>query len=186
MFVKVVLAIFAIPVILFISFISFMIYLDLGETKEVYYPTYDNIGPGGERTWIPSFIPRSAGEIRERHNVSTNAQLFTASIERYDDLSLERYDDLSLEGKCEKIAEKEVELPPLGFLVWVGRPFSKFFHVNWWPESLTRGYSKKEGMAQYEFYKCERQVRPPFRRQSFLAVRQIDGRLQVFYWSFGR
>ena len=119
MFVKVVLAIFAIPVILFISFISFMIYLDLGETKEVYYPTYDNIGPGGERTWIPSIIPRSAGEIRERHNVSTNAQLFTASIERYD--------DLSLEGKCEKIAEKEVELPPLGFLVWVGRPFSKFF-----------------------------------------------------------
>ncbi len=183
MFVKVVLAIFAIPVI---SFISFMIYLDLGETKEVYYPTYDNIGPGGERTWIPSFIPRSAGEIRVRSNVDTNAQLLTAFVERYDDLLLERHDDLSLEGQCEKIAEKDVELPFLGFLVWERWPLSKFFHVKWWPESLTSDYSKKEGMAQYEFYKCERQVLPPFRRQSFLAVRQIDGRFQVLYWSFGR
>ncbi len=154
-----------------------MIYLDLGETKEVYYPTYDTIGRGGERTWIPSFIPHSAGEIRVRSNVSTNAQLFTASIERFD--------DLSLEGQCKKLAEKDVELPPLGFLVWVGWPLSKFFHVKWWPESLTRDYSTKEEMAQYEFYKCERQVRPIFKRKSFLAVIEIDGRFQVYFWSFG-
>ena len=177
MFFKVVLAIFAIPVIFFVSFIILFEVNESSLTKEHYYPTYDNIGPGGEGSWIPSFIPRSAVEIRDRHYLDNSAQLFTAYVERYDDLSLEEY--------CEKIAEKEVELPPIGFLVWVWWPFSKFFHVKWWPESLTSDYSTKEGMAQYEFYKCERHVLPKFRRQSFLAVRQIDGRVQVFYWSFG-
>ncbi len=177
MFVKAALAILGIPVILLISFISFMIYLDLGLTKEVYYPTYDTIGRGGERSWIPSFIPRSAVDIRVRYTIDTNEEILTAFVKRYD--------DLSLEGQCKKIAEKNVELPPLGFLVWVGWPLSKFFYVKWWPDSLTSDYSTKEGMAQYEFYKCEEQVRPIFKRKSFLALKEIDGRFQVYFWSFG-
>ncbi len=177
MFVKAALAILGIPVILLIALIILFEIDESSLTKEHHYPTYDNIGPGGEGSWIPSFIPRSAVDIRERHYLDNSAQLFTAFVERYD--------DLSLEGQCKKIAEKDVELPPLGFLVWVGWPLSKFFHVKWWPESLNRDYSTKEGMAEYEFYKCEEQVRPIFKRKSFLAVREIDGRFQVFFWSFG-
>lgn len=126
------------------------------ETKDVYYPSYEYLSKSGEPgNWIPAFIPRSAEEIKARQKVDTGAELLTFYFAKYGDLSLDAF--------CQKAPPKDVELPPSGFL-----------SVTWWPDSLFRDRTKKEEIDQYDFYRCE--------RQAFLAVRQVGGRLQAFYW----
>ena len=175
MFVKVALGILAIPVILFITIMVVLGVMDESLTLEQHYPTYDKIGPGGERTWIPTFIPRSGVDIKERHYLDTSAQLLTCFFTRHN--------DFSLEGYCEQITEKDVELPPQGFLATGWWPFSKFFSVKWWPDSLYHKHSKKGELAQYEFYCCIEQSSQS-ERKTYLALKEIDGRFQVFYWAF--
>jgi hypothetical protein len=128
------------------------------ETVDRHYPNYESLGKSDEPgNWIPSFIPRSAVEMRERHKVDTGAEVLT--------FHLGNIGDLSLSGVCAKVTPRDVELPPSGFL-----------SVRWWPDSLFRDGTKKEEVDQYVFYRCE--------KQSFLAVKQtqLNGRYQVFYW----
>lgn len=141
----------------FLSSVLFLISsCDRLETKESYYPNYESLSKSGEPgNWIPAFIPRSAVEIRERHKVDTGAEVLTFYFGEYKDLSLDTF--------CRKVTVKDVELLT-----------SAFLSVTWWPDSLFRDRTKKEGLDQYEFYRCE--------RQAFLAVKQVGSRLQAFYW----
>jgi hypothetical protein len=138
------------------TILSFLSACDWLETADRYYPNYESLSKSDEPgNWIPAFIPRSAVEIRERHKIDTGAEVLT--------FYFGNIGDLSLSGSCEKVTTEEVELPP-----------PRFLNVAWWPDSLSRDRTKKEEIDQYEFYRCERQV--------YLAVRQVGGRFQAFYW----
>lgn len=126
------------------------------ETKENDYSNYDSITKSGEPgNWIPTFIPRSAVKIKERHKIDTGA---VALI-----FNFRSHRDLSLDGVCEEVKPGDVLLPNMGFL-----------NLSWWPASLYRDISNIEYPSQYKFFCCE--------RQSFLAVRQIDDYIQAYYW----
>lgn len=142
--------------ILFVAMLFLLLGCGRTETKESYHPNYDLLTKSGEPgNWVPSFIPRSAVKIKERHKIDTGAEALT--------FEYGSHGDLSLDNVCKKVAANDVLLPPSGFL-----------DLTWWPDSLYSDRSKKEDMYQYKFFCCE--------RQAFLAVRQIENRPQAFYW----
>ena len=57
-----------------------------GETATVSYPTYADAERAGAvaRGWIPRFVPRTATEIREAHNLDTNQQWLRFRVPRGD------------------------------------------------------------------------------------------------------
>lgn len=126
------------------------------EIGERYYPNYERLATSDEPgNWVPSFIPRSAVEIKTKYKIDTGAELLT--------FYFGESKDLSLSGYCNKVTVSDVELPQSGFL-----------DVTWWPDSLSRDHTKNKELAQHEFYRCE--------RQAFLALKRADGRHQAFYW----
>ncbi|MFZ5774658.1 MAG: hypothetical protein ACOY3Z_04165 [Thermodesulfobacteriota bacterium] len=126
------------------------------EIADGYYPNYEHLSASGEPgNWIPTFIPRSAIDIRERHKIDTGSELLT--------FYFEKDADFSLDGFCERVTAKDTILPPSGFL-----------DVTWWPNSLFHGVGENGEKGSYEFYRCE--------RQAFLAVIQVGSRFQAFYW----
>lgn len=53
-----------------------------GEDKEARYGTWDEAEKAGaiERGWVPHFIPKSARNIRDVHNLDTNAQMLRFNV----------------------------------------------------------------------------------------------------------
>lgn len=127
------------------------------EMRERYFHDYGELARSEDEpgNWVPSFIPRSAVEIRARFRIDTGAELLT--------FSFGAPGDISLAGRCTKASPSDVQLPP-----------SKFLSVAWWPGSLSRDRAKSEDLARYELYRCE--------RNAFLALERAEGRHQAFYW----
>ena len=58
------------------TFVGAMLLIKRSETKDSHYQTYDQAVAAGEveRGWIPAFVPRSARNIEETHDLATNYQ----------------------------------------------------------------------------------------------------------------
>lgn len=139
-----------------IALVLFTTACDRLETIDRYYPKYEDLREKDEPgNWIPKFIPQSSVEIRGRHKVDTAASLVT--------FYFGAYEDLSLAGHCIRVTAKDAQLPTSGFL-----------SVTWWPDSLFGDRTNSMELNQYELYRCE--------RETFLALKQIEGRYQAFYW----
>jgi hypothetical protein len=124
------------------------------ETSDDSYANYEQLNalkePGN---WIPSFIPRSATDIRGRHKIDSGAQLLTFYFEG---------DTNAFPGEyCKQATASEIQVPKPGFL-----------DVTWWPPDLVQGGT--HGLERYKLFLCE--------RQAFLAITEKTGRRQAFYW----
>lgn len=144
------------PAIALSTMLIFSVACERAEIVDRYYPNYEQLGTSGEPgNWVPTFIPRSAVEIRARYKIDTGAELLM--------FYLGKPEDLSLAGHCKKATVGDVQLPASGFL-----------NVAWWPDSLFQNRTNSEDLARYEFYRCE--------RQAFFALKRANGRPQAFYW----
>lgn len=129
---------------------------DHSETSDDLYAGYEHLRKATEPgNWIPSFIPRSATEIKGRHKIDTGAQVLT--------FYFEGNTSTFLEDHCKQTTTSEVEFPESGFL-----------DVSWWPKELVRTSVPSQELKGYKFFQCE--------RQAFLAVTERNNRHQAFYW----
>ena len=114
----------------FCGFILIAVIAGCGETPEVYYPTYseaisdDAVGRG----WIPAWLPKSAIDIHEIHNIDTNRSMLAF---RWDGA-----DNMEFRSECEEIEPGLAEEPA--------------FHVPWWPRDVA-----DNSQQPYSFYACE-------------------------------
>ena len=82
-----------------------------------------------QRGWVPDFLPASAFQIHERHNISTN--------EVWMSFGFGPKDTDFLSKSCTRVPPDKIALP---------RGFGK-----WWPASLTPGSPQ---LPSYDFYRC--------------------------------
>jgi hypothetical protein len=129
---------------------------DRSETSDDIYANYEQLNSTKEPgNWIPSFIPRSATDIRGRHKIDSGAQLLTFYFEGDTNSDLGK--------QCNQTTTSKIQFPQAGFL-----------GVTWWPTDLVQGGARLEELERYKFYLCE--------RQAFLAITEKSGRRQAFYW----
>lgn len=134
----------------------FYVACERAEIVDRYYPSYEQLGKSDEPgNWVPTFLPRSAVEIRARYKIDTGAELLM--------FYSGKPEELSAVDNCKKATMSDLQLPPPGFL-----------DVGWWPNSLYRNTDQKDGHASYEFYTCE--------RQAFLALERKESGTHAYYW----
>lgn len=64
----------ALILVVFASALGFLMVVDF-DTSESYFASYSEVARGGkipDGGWLPSFLPPSATEIRDLHNIDTN------------------------------------------------------------------------------------------------------------------
>lgn len=102
------------------------------ESPEVYYQTFEAVVTDGavSRGWVPAWLPKSANEIHEKHDLDTNQSLlafrFNAS------------EKVEVGGDCERIDPYKPKGPP--------------FKVSWWPSDVP---ASKLSTYRHSFYSCE-------------------------------
>lgn len=106
-----------------------------------------------ERGWIPSFLPPSAQDIHERHNLDTNEVWL-----RY---SMDTGDLGSFAKSCHRIDAAEAAFP-------------RESAAGWWPAPLleARAGNQQSKAREYAHYRCE--------NGGAMAIQGEEG--QVFYW----
>lgn len=127
------------------------------ETTESMYPdARAAINAGAiQRGWIPAFLPSSAKEISEKHNLDTN--------EVWLRFSMDASERSSIEKSCRQIRLAETVFPRMGA-------------GDWWPEGLTeKKRSAQAQAARYMLYRCD--------NGGSIAVEEHWRR--VFYWHHG-
>ena len=74
------------------------------ETYESRYASLEEAIADGAvtRGWIPPFVPRSARDLRERHNIDTNEIWLAFAYQE---------GDLSVKGLCSDVADSNVQYP---------------------------------------------------------------------------
>src|SRR5215831_1227566 len=82
-----------------------------------------------QRGWVPDWLPRSAHDLREVHNLDTNQSMLTF---RYDPS-----DQLSVPNHCSQVRPSEVRDVP--------------FSVSWWPRDVPPGNFVTHS---YAFFSC--------------------------------
>lgn len=109
----------------------------------------------GNGRWIPGFLPPSAADIREIHNLDTNeVWLFFRSSPS---------DLPTVVSTCKKVAEREVVYP-------------RKSPGSWWPQMLTKGHtSSPKTNNTYDFYQCK--------QRSMMAIDR--SRSLVYFWDLG-
>lgn len=108
-----------------------------------------------QRGWIPAFLPSSAKEINEKHNLDTN--------EVWLRFSMDPNERSSIEKSCRQIQPAEIILPRKG-------------GGDWWPEVFTeKRRNAQPQLGRYVLYRCE--------NGGYIAVEE-DWR-RVFYWHHG-
>lgn len=119
-------------VIIFFAVIVVSALLGCGETPEVYYPTFKEAVSDGAvaRGWIPEWLPKSAVEIHERHNLDTNRSMLAF---RFDGT-----EKIEFGATCERIEPVKAREPT--------------FKVPWWPEDVP---PNKLSTHRHSFYSCE-------------------------------
>ncbi len=128
----------------------------LDTVENVYPDAPEAIRAGAvERGWIPAFLPLSAKEITEKHNLDTNEVWLRFSM---DSGELD-----SIEKSCQQIEAVEAAFPRKG-------------GGDWWPEPLTEKQRGSQQQASgYTHYRCG--------NGGSIAVER-DGH-RVFYWHHG-
>lgn len=68
-----------------------MMAIEYFETPQVYYRTYDDMMADGAmiRGWVPTFVPPSASNFEERHNVDTNRSWLRFTVPKEDIADME-------------------------------------------------------------------------------------------------
>jgi hypothetical protein len=101
------------------------------ETHEAYYPTYEAAVAAGaiSHGWIPHWLPKSAVEIREKHDLDTNQSMLTF---RYGT------EQLAFEKDCTQVDPFNPKEPP--------------FKVSWWPTDVP---ASRFSTYRHVFYSCE-------------------------------
>jgi hypothetical protein len=106
------------------------------DTVEAVYPSFAAAAQAqaiGDEKWIPSFVPRSATDIREIHNLDTNEVWLAFRFESQDREWLDR--------PCVTSGDRPMILPRR-------RP------ADWWPEVLVRSGNGTRYFESYRFYRC--------------------------------
>ncbi len=103
-----------------------------GETPEVHYPSYEAAVSAGaiSRGWIPAFLPKSAVEIHEIHNIDTNKGMLA--------FHFDGSEKIELGSGCERIDPFKPKKPP--------------FKISWWPNDVP---ATKLSTYRHSFYSCE-------------------------------
>ena len=128
------------------------------ETVETLYTNFEAVAKAkaiGNGGWIPGFLPPSAVDIREVHNLDTN-EVWLYFHSSSADLP-------AVVSSCKKVAGREVVYP-------------RKSPGGWWPQMLTKRHedSQQTGNA-YEYYQCkERRV---------IAIDRSKS--QVYFWDLG-
>lgn len=126
-----------------IAFVLLLIYVILigcerMETTENVYQDFDAAYIAeavGDDKWIPGFLPPSAKNIREKHNLDTNEVWLSCQFSAADRNSIMK--------ACRQISQHEVIYP-------IKSPSS------WWPHALIQ--SSKDTQSEYiiyEYYHCK-------------------------------
>ena len=124
------------------------------DTMENVYPDAPSAISAGavERGWIPAFLPPSAKEINEKHNLDTN--------EVWLRFSMDPGERDSIEKSCQRIEAAKAAFPRKG-------------GGDWWPDLLTEKQRGAQQQAdEYTHYRCG--------NGGSIAIER-DGR-KVFYW----
>lgn len=102
------------------------------ETRETYYPTYRAAVSAGaiSRGWIPGWLPKSARDIHEKHDIATNQRMLAFRFN-----GSER---VAVGNVCEPIGPFKAKGPP--------------FRVSWWPGDVP---ARRLSTYRHSFYSCE-------------------------------
>lgn len=106
------------------------------ETFENIYPDYQAaIDAGGvKRGWVPSFLPSSAKDIREKHDLDTNQVWLRFSLP---DGGLD-----PINNSCRPANHITVSLP-------------RKTAGDWWPDALVKTSAAQPRLGDYVYYKCD-------------------------------
>lgn len=128
----------------------------LDVTENRYRDTRSAISAGAiERGWIPVFLPLSANEIIEQHNLDTNEVLLRFLMDQSDIGSIAK--------SCQRTERLTITFPRKGA-------------SHWWPESLTeKGANLQQRVNGHEYYHCN--------DGGFIVVERSGH--EVFYWHLG-
>ena len=85
-----------------------------GERREVFYADAARQASAIERGWIPEWLPRSARDIREIHDLDTNQSMLA--------FSFDCADVPKLGTSCKQIGREQLRPAP--------------FSVAWWPNDV--------------------------------------------------
>jgi hypothetical protein len=128
------------------------------ETVETIYPNHSaasEAGTIGAGKWIPEFLPLSAVNIRERHNLDTNEVWLFFQFNFLNDIA-------NLAKSCKRVDSRDIRYPRNPGI--------------WWPEILTKSGKDTPGSAiVYEHYQCK--------DGGFMAI--DSKKTEVFYWHLG-
>jgi hypothetical protein len=103
-----------------------------GERKEVFYANAVEAREARaiERGWIPAWIPRSARDIREIHDLDTNRSMLA--------LSFDPAEVPKLEPSCRQIGRERLRPAP--------------FRVAWWPNDVP---PSAVATHRHVYYQCQ-------------------------------
>lgn len=128
------------------------------ETMDATYPNYEaamkatTVGVG---KWIPEFLPPSAKNIHERHNIDTNEVWLFFNFDYLADIG-------NLRKSCKRVAPHNIVYPR--------------YPGGWWPKTLYRHNEDTQiSDRNYEYYHCE--------DDGIIAINSERG--EVFYWHLG-
>lgn len=127
------------------------------ETKETKYANYEAVRKAGEidRGWIPEFLPLSAKNIHERHNIDTNEVWLFFNFNYSTDIE-------NLGKSCKQVTSHNIVFPR--------------YPGGWWPKELTRRTEDTQSTDRdYEYYRCE--------DDGIIAIDSKNGK--AFYWHLG-
>lgn len=105
------------------------------ENVETTYSSFDDVIKAnaiGEGKWIPQFLPQSARDIREKHNLDTNEIWLTFEFGS-NDLGM-------MLNLCKETSLREVIRP-------------RKSPGSWWPEMLVHS-STSENLGRFNYYRC--------------------------------
>ena len=128
------------------------------ETVETVYPNFEAAAKAkaiGNGRWIPGFLPPSAADIREVHNLDTNeVWLFFRSNST---------DLPAVVSLCKKVAGREVVYP-------------RKSPGSWWPQMLIKRHEDSQQVVNaYEYYQCK--------EGKVMAIDRSKS--EVYFWDLG-
>ena len=137
---------------------------DRSDILQSNYSTYEAAVQDGAiaRGWIPEFLPCSAEQIREIHNIDMN--------ETWLSFDFAEGDRATLTAACASITAVAVSFP---------RNRSTKNYVPWWPQQL-RGQAPVAD-AGFTFYRCE-EKNLSNRFQAYLALERA--RSKAWFWRY--
>ena len=124
------------------------------EVVERSYASREDVVRAGaiDRGWIPAWIPESARDIREVHNVDTNVSQLAFAYRSF---------DIAQVGPgCAKATPNGIVLP-------------RHSMAAWWPNELRVGSSQLE---RFSFFACPQEREP----HAYLAV--DEGHSKAYFW----